>query len=262
MVCVPLLACDPTHVIGGWACAGPSSEMLVDEQNVVDKEATRLPTSWSTGFEDGFCGYSALDGYCYARGGGGFAIVTSPVHSGQFAAAFTVDTSDSAPDRSDQARCVATGVLPKAAWYGAWYYIPRSQRTNGNWNLFHFQGRNELEEEFRNLWDLSLVNDDTGDLRLSVVNSLAGIATAPSGMPKIPIGSWFHLEFYLDRASDARGQVTVLLNDQMVLQLINLTTDDTRWTQWYVGNLADALAPADSTVYVDDVTLRSTDKQP
>jgi len=43
---------------------------------------------------------------------------------------------------------------------------------------------------------------------------------------------------------------------QLVLQRTSIATDDTTFAQWYVGNFADALTPADSTIYVDDVTIR------
>ena len=35
-------------------------------------------------------------------------------------------------------------------------------------------------------------------------------------------------------------------------------TDDSNFGQWYVGNYADGLEPADSTLYVDDVTIGPT----
>jgi hypothetical protein len=35
-------------------------------------------------------------------------------------------------------------------------------------------------------------------------------------------------------------------------------TDPSNWGQWYVGNLATALAPSNSTIYVDDVTIGTT----
>jgi hypothetical protein len=43
-----------------------------------------------------------------------------------------------------------------------------------------------------------------------------------------------------------------------VVDFANLITDDTDWGQWLVGNYAEALAPPESTVYVDDVTIRAT----
>ena len=62
---------------------------------------------------------------------------------------------------------------------------------------------------------------------------------------------------YLRRAADATGEVTVYQDGVVAYHLVDLVTDDTSWGQWYVGNLATGLAPADSTLYVDDVAIRT-----
>ena len=43
----------------------------------------------------------------------------------------------------------------------------------------------------------------------------------------------------------------------LLLEVTGIVTDDTDVAQWYVGNLAKALTPPDSTLYVDDVTIRA-----
>jgi hypothetical protein len=73
--------------------------------------------------------------------------------------------------------------------------------------------------------------------------------------PTIPIAAWFHIQFYLKRASDATGEVALYQDGQQLLDLQNLITDDSSYGQWYVGNIVSALTPPDSTVYVDDVTI-------
>jgi hypothetical protein len=81
-----------------------------------------------------------------------------------------------------------------------------------------------------------------------------------SGAPAIPIGSWFHVVMYLKLAADATGEVDVYQNNDRILYAPNLITDtdNSIFDQWYVGNLADSLNPAESTVYVDDVTIEPT----
>jgi len=56
--------------------------------------------------------------------------------------------------------------------------------------------------------------------------------------------------------ADASGEIALYQDGQLVLQRTSIATDDTTFAQWYVGNFADALTPADSTIYVDDVTIR------
>jgi hypothetical protein len=89
-----------------------------------------------------------------------------------------------------------------------------------------------------------------------VYNFLKGQHPQISGVPPIPIGSWFHIEIQLERSAQANGEVTVLQDGAVALHLMNLVTDDTDWGQWYVGNYARKLVPELSTVYVDDITIR------
>lgn len=210
-------------------------------------QAFALP--WSTGFEEGFCDYADGRGSCFSTGSSTFDVVTEPVRSGRFAAAFTVK-------KAGQVRCIRQGPLPTAAYYGAWYYVPKSAENSGVWNLFHFQGDNPSEEG--HLWDISLVNNERGDLRLVLFSYLTAMPDQ-SANPPIPIGTWFHIEMYLRRAREATGEVAVYQDGTEILRLTDIITDNSSdWAQWYVGNLVEALEPPDSTLYVDDVTMRAT----
>ena len=214
-----------------------------------------LTVPWSTGFENGFGDWSqpSDQGYCYVAGAATYAIVTSPVHSGQYAAAFTVNPAITAPS---QTRCVRQGALPASAYYGAWYYVPAVATSIGTWNLLHFQGADSPDAAVQSLWDLSLVNGADGGLAPAVYDFLH-TRTLAAG-PDIPIGSWFHLEVRLTRSASSAGAFAVYVNGNPVLALSALETDPTAWGQWYVGNYATALLPSPSTVYVDDVTIETT----
>jgi hypothetical protein len=63
----------------------------------------------------------------------------------------------------------------------------------------------------------------------------------------------------LKRAADATGEVALYQDGELLIQATDLITDDSSWGQWYVGNLAQGLTPPDSTLYVDDVTLRAAE---
>ena len=225
---------------GGEASAAPDPDASVG-------------APWTTGFEDGFCGYASPLGFCFATGGGSYTLVTSPVHSGQHAAAFSVQGLADAG--GSQARCVQQGVFPGAAYYGAWYYVPAPAQNSGVWNLFHYQG-GVPGQTLHGLWDVSLVNvGDGGPLHVTFFEFLTGSAPNSSAAPPIPIGQWFHLEVYFKRAKDATGELTMWQDGVLAAHLTGLVTDDTDWGQWYVGNLASALVPPGSTIYVDDVTI-------
>jgi hypothetical protein len=205
---------------------------------------------WSTGFEAGFCEYVRPGGFCYRRGNATNELVMSPVHSGNFAAAYTTNN-----DLGTQARCVRQGTFPKSAYYSAWFYLPSTKIESGTWNLIHISGNDTPTSAARGLWDVSVVETSNGQLRLSVFNFIGGSTPTLSPALTIPTEAWFHVVFYLNRASDATGEVKLYQDDQLLLHLTGLVTDDSNWGQWYVGNYATGLAPSQTTIYVDDVSL-------
>ncbi|MEI9936200.1 MAG: heparin lyase I family protein [Pseudomonadota bacterium] len=257
VVSCSLFACETKLVVGqrndaAGDDAGAAGAQCTDSGSI-PAETDPIALPWSTGFENGFCDYEASGGFCI--GGGTRKTVTSPTAQfGQFAAAFSVDSADTA---SNQARCVRQGVLPEEAYYGAWYYIPAPATLIDNsslWNLWHFQGGDASQ---KGLWDISLINGDSGALELLVYDFLTPVVrkqTAMRAIP-IPIGSWFHIEFFLKRRSDATGEIRLYQDGQKIIEATDLITDDSSWGQWYVGNISKGLTPADSTLYVDDVTI-------
>jgi hypothetical protein len=233
---------------GSGADAGPAS----------DPDASVGP--WTTGFENAFCDYAPPLGFCYAAGPGSYSLVTSPVHSGKYAAAFAAQGVGDAGVGPGQARCVEQGVFPSAAYYGAWYYVPAQAVNAGTWNLLHFQGSTCATGCWSSLWDVSLVNtgSSSGPLHVVLFDFLNGMSPNANAVPPIPIGQWFHLEVYFKRANDTTGALTLLQDGVTAATLTGLVTDPTAWGQWYVGNWADHLMPPASTVYVDDVTIGFT----
>ena len=133
-------------------------------------------------------------------------------------------------------------------------YYARLRNQARLWNLFLIQGDNG--EEMERLWDVSLGNTDGGGQALFVFDHRGGEVLTGSEGIEIPIGAWFHVEFRLLRSGDASGLVA-LRQDGVLLLETRRPTDDTSWGQWYVGNLADGRSPPDSTVYVDDVSIRA-----
>lgn len=240
-------ACEPELVVGQWTCPPPNVDQAPGNPDKV------LDAPWTTGFENGFCDYTRSGGVCYTTPDASYRIVDEPVHGGHQAAAFSV-TSDPA-QRGTQARCFREGALPRDALYGAWFYMPSLATNTGNWNLVHFQGG--APGALHGLWDISLRSADDGRLFVYLFDFLRGAFRVPNAAPEVPIGAWFHLEFRLRRAADATGEVALYQDGALLFERTAIATDDTDFGQWYVGNLADALTPPDSTLYVDDVTIRA-----
>jgi hypothetical protein len=245
-----LAACKSPMVVGEYHC--PSDRA---EAGALPSSTDPIAVPWSTGFENQLeCDYRAVAGYCYGWDPYVRRIVSHPVHSGEYAAEFTVKTGTDAGEQP-QARCVRRGVLPTEAYYGAWFYLRERSINDGLWNLVHFQGGNADGTSFHNLIDVSVTERKDGELKLFLINLVGGGVKVS---PPIPIGEWFHVVVYLKRAKDETGTVALYLNDVRVAELTNVITDDSELGEWYVGNLATALEPSESTVYVDDVTIRST----
>ena len=224
-------------------------------------DAAPLVVPWSTGFENGLADYGIA---CYMVGGGALVSVVSapsPVHTGLHSAAFTVDSTQVMAE----ARCRRTGVYPGAAYYGAWYYVPQFEVNTGNWNLLHFRAASTPSDPTQGIWDVSLVNGADGGLEVALWDFLRTrlIATGYPGPGQdagsgIPINQWFHLEVFFRRACDSTGEFTLYVNSQVVFSLKGLATTNGPWGEWHVGNLATALSPPMSTLYVDDITISTT----
>jgi hypothetical protein len=248
-----VVGADPIGDAGAIRDGSETKDAMASDASGAGEEGglTPLTVPWTTGFENGFTDWSqpSNEGFCYVMGDATFGVVTSPVHSGQYAAFFTVNTSAASPS---QTRCIRQGVLPTSAYYGAWYYVPAP--ATGTWNLFHFQGADSPDAgATQSLWDLSLVSETDGGITPFVYD----FARAQSHItgPVIPIGTWFHLEVRFTRSTTANGEFAAYMNGQVLVDLTGIETDVTRWGQWYVGNYATSLVPSPSTVYVDDVTI-------
>jgi hypothetical protein len=245
-------ACTPELVIGevGDDVGTEACPLPDGEGGAPSIEEKVVEIGWETSYENGFCDYQQALGFCYPSMDGAeasYSIVDAPVRSGTSAAAFSVV----ATPNTSQTRCFLEGVLPRDAVYGAWFFVPALARNTGNWNLVYFQG---IPGPTSGLWDVSLRNTADGNLELYVF-SHRGEALPHESIP-VPIGRWFHVEFRLLRATDATGAVGLYQDGVPITEATGIVTDAYDVHQWYVGNLADALEPAESTIYVDDVTIR------
>lgn len=241
-----LLACKQDMVVGDFTCHGDG---VNDGSAPSSTDPIGVP--WQTGFENGVCDYRQVAGDCYRWPPVDFRLVDSPVHSGHYAAQITVVTGTDG-GAQPQGRCYRQGKLPGEAYYGAWYLIPKTATSAGPlWNLFHFQSDGSPP----GLWDVHLTSR-SGALGLELYSRF--LSSDARFSPPVPIGRWFHIVLYLKRAKDKSGAVALYLDEQKVVEFTNLITDDTDWAQWYVGNLATNVNPPECTVYLDDISIRST----
>jgi len=242
---------------GGMSGAGEGNEVCPEGGAIGNATAsldTPLPAPWKTSFDAGFCAYDD-GGFCYSDSESAYRLVTAPVHSGMFAAAFEMGPSSAGGQR--QARCVREGVLPTEAYYGAWYYVPSELSGARDWNLFHFQG-GQPRTLLHGLWDVSMNEVAGTGLAFYVFDAIHNGHYGQVDPKPIPRDHWFQLEFYLKRAADATGEIALYQDGKEIVRRTGLVTDDSPFAQWYVGNYAATLqnTPLTMTVYVDDVTVR------
>jgi hypothetical protein len=248
-------ACAPKLSAGEWQCPADGGASGAASQAPAATDPVTVP--WSTGFEDGFCDYANVAGFCY--GDDPYLVVSEPHRpGGRVAAEFKVVGGS-----WNQTRCVRQGVLPESAYYGAWYFIPQALQKAENWNLWHFQGADDQNvRPLPALWDVTLfTGPPAGGWELGVRDYLASqdgsIYLGPNHAP-VPIGSWFHIELFLKRASDSTGKIALYQDGVLLLERADLKSDASPFTQWYVGDWAQNATPADSSLYVDDVSISAT----
>jgi hypothetical protein len=249
-------ACAPKVSIGEWQCSAQDGG--ADDGASPASKTDPVPVPWSNGFEDGFCDYQTPDGPGYCYGDKPYVLVTEPHRpGGQFAAEFKV-----IGDQQNQTRCVRQGELPESAYYGAWYFIPEALQSVTVWDLWHFTAGDPSSPNLPGLWDVRLSKIGTsGDWELVVFDPLAPVNNqtyqGPDHKP-VPIGSWFHIELFLKRASDSTGEVRLYQDGALLFDQTNLKSDASKFSQWYVGDWASGPTPLDSSLYVDDISIGAT----
>jgi hypothetical protein len=246
--------CAPKVSVGEWQCsAGGGASDGGASADPAPTDPVAVP--WSTGFEEGFCDFMRVSGYCY--GDEPHVLVTEPHHQGRFAAEFKV-----VGGQLNQTRCVRQGALPESAYYGAWYFIPEAlKEVKSAWNLWHFQGLDD-PDDVQDLWDVTLARGaQPGDWELVVYDPLSpppNNTYRSADRRPVPIGRWFHIELFLKRAADASGEIRLYQDRVLLLEHTGLRSDASKYTQWYVGNWAENATPPDSSLYVDDMSISAT----
>lgn len=264
-----LLGCEPNLIVGKWSSeasdgghageggqassGGVSSDSCEAASGEGNLATAPVAMPWSTSFENEFCDYIAAGGYCYTAARASRTTVDSPTHSGKAAAAFSL-VADAAFNGL-QSRCVRQGELPTAAYYSAYFFVPKAPTAANNWNLMHFRAGNGVQPS-DGTWDLSLARQADGSFQLSVYDHFKPTVRSTSNLPSVPIGEWFQLTAYLSRSTDATGEFAVYQDGQLGLRLTDLVTDKGPYGEWYVGNLAVSLTPENNVIYVDDVAIR------
>lgn len=225
-------------------------------------EASPIPKGfyWSTGFETGDLGELQINDYgdFVRQGNGVLGLVSSPVHSGNYAAALTIDTSQYSPTGAHAAYLFFWKELPEEAYYySAWYYIPSNVRPIGFWNLWQWKSTDDgNSDNSQRIFSVGARQQGSG-LGLYMVQRL------PNGenfnyyqARNIPLDRWFHLEGYYRQAYEATGQVIIWQDGEEIFNVENAQTvlKDLS-VDWSVNHYSDRILPSPCTIYVDDLAI-------
>lgn len=151
-------------------------------------------------------------------------------------------------------------IETSGAFYSAWYRLEAAHRVLDWWSIFLFHARDEILslENDVSLWDVRVVDDEAGRLRLEFFDHDTQASTpAPAGRGAVQPGEWFEIQAYLDFRPPADTRLSVWQDGQLLFDMKGLRTARENHVYWCVGNGAGKLSPADSTLYLDDAAVRA-----
>ena len=145
---------------------------------------------------------------------------------------------------------------PRSAYFSAWFYFPRSVRTEANWwNVLQFKSRTDN----RNDPTFVLNVDGSGDANMSfyLFSSLSRQSYPASTPVPIPLEQWVHVEIKYTASPFKNGAVQVWQDGAELLNVQGVQTNYAdALVDFSINNYGAELSP-DPTIYVDDVAISS-----
>ncbi|MFL5307621.1 MAG: heparin lyase I family protein [Polyangia bacterium] len=187
-------------------------------------------------------------------------ISTDFAHSGKYSVKLSnsaVSTSDSSPA---EARVWRMAPYPQAAYYSAWYYLPRGYQTTTDWTIMQLRTPPPDGGAVSLLLDVDLRSLPGGNLILSVYDHRPQYlrSATPDPEVKVPVGSWFQVQAFFDYSSGSDGRFVLWLDNQLLYDLQRPFNLPEGIVYFSVCSVTLALSPPDSVIYVDDATVSLT----
>lgn len=183
-------------------------------------------------------------------------VTTERVRRGGSAAKLTVD----APAGAGQSNVVlsrAGDPLPPAAYYSAWYYLPRSIGVDMFWVIFKFRQQEQMTMD--ELFDLDLINLDTGEMSVQLYDHRKqAVVPLDVESPVVPVGRWFQIEAFYRNAQDDTGALTFWLDGRPIIDLPRQRMASSPFVEWDVSSIGENLNPGTAVIYVDDCAISRT----
>lgn len=244
----------PTVAISPTAAPTPSNSFTEAPS------PTSSPVIWQTGFESGDLRDFQETGDFVSQGSGSYTIVSNPAHSGNLAAALTIDTSKYSPTGGHAAYLFYWKDLPgREYYYSAWYYLPAGVIPHDWWTIWQWKSTyNGNTDDSEKVFSIGILKEGT-QLFPYMSHRLPRVETQQHYYKyekAVPVDQWFHIEAYYRKSTDSNGQVVVWLDGQELFNFDQVQTtlsDDTIY--WSVNNYAEIILPYPYTIYVDDIAI-------
>lgn len=218
---------------------------------------------WSADFETGdISQWSPGGGFIKQGSSGKVDIITSPVHSGKYAAALSINTSEPSSTGNQAAYLFRWQDLPgKEYYYSAWYYIPSNINPGSWWNIFQWKSMHSSGND--PMIVLDAINYSSGQTGLVMYwradNETLRKRWTQENLKPIPRDTWFQIEGYYKQSTLQDGHVTVWQDGVKIFDVKNLQTalsEDT--VHWSINNYTSNITPPNTTIYVDDAVISKT----
>ena len=222
-------------------------------------DAAPAPPYWFADFETG-----NLSQWDEPAGGGGqilssnaqLSVVTTPTHSGQYAASSAIFAANG----TSYARLYRWGNLPNDLYYKVWMYIPQRYTIGLYWNVFEFQGRSNPADpnSYQYLWSLDLEQAPNGDMSWYLYDDVRLKNYPPATTTVAPIGRWFLVEAFMHQATDNTGRVTFWIDGNLLVDVPGVSTVPSMWLSWNVGGSASNITQQPAEIFLDDADITLT----
>ncbi|HYN89547.1 MAG TPA: heparin lyase I family protein [Ardenticatenaceae bacterium] len=190
----------------------------------------------------------------YNSGGGATGPADSPARAGRYAA--FLQTGDIGS--SQQGARLFRWCEPRAndaLYYSAWYLIPTRVTVESWWAIMQWKSAGSFNPKFA----LMVGNRPDGEMYLYLGRGRdSGGGSWSQSTSDLPVGQWFHLEAYYEKAGDGTGRVTVWQDGVELLDLAGVSTANGEDLGWSVINYGDSLDPGNLTIYTDDAAISRT----
>jgi hypothetical protein len=227
--------------------------VVVRERVASDAPPARKRPLWTADHETG-----DLSQWSRAGGGGEFnsgnadtVVSTRMPRSGRYSAEMTLTTMASGtrlfrwrePERL------------QAAYYSAWYYIPRRYTVDEWWNIFQFKSRSSDGSRTDPFWVVNVGNRDGGSMYLYLYDWMAP-RNYGQRVKNLPPNQWVHIEAFLEQSANRTGRLVIWQDAVKLFDLRNITTKFPGGAQhWSVNNYGDGIRPRPATIFVDDAAV-------